>query len=36
MASVGLAKPLRIRVRIYNAVEEASLPKKKGFKIVNI
>jgi hypothetical protein len=35
MASVGLAKLLRIRAPIYSAVEAAS-PPYKSFKILNI
>jgi hypothetical protein len=35
MASVGLAKLLWIRIRIYSIVEAAS-PPKKSFKILNI
>jgi hypothetical protein len=33
MASVGFAKLLRIRVRIYSIVEAVSPPKKEGLKI---
>jgi hypothetical protein len=36
MASVGLAKLLRIGIRIYSVVEAASPPKNNSFKILNI